>query len=352
MFLNERHRLGERQGKRLKKQSLSSNDLVVGNMCGSRKWNYPALFGALLYATTSGSLILFNKKLLTTYHFPSFLVISCAQMLTTILTIVLLQPFFHLATSLSITHQSLQQIFPLPLFFLLNVISGIGAIKSVNVPMFTVLRRLGLLFTMMAEYLIVGILPDQFSIVALIVMVMGAAVAATDDLSFDMIGYILIFFNNIATAGNGVFIKKKVSLQKMSKCDIVYLNTIFSLPLACILLICLDDMCEIQKFFKTADTSFFFTFFLSCIFSTMLNFSYVFIVHSTSALTTCIIGCLKNIIVTYLGMVVSLDYKYSTLNFIGIHISILGAIIYINRALFKKDPTTTTTSTSTQRQIV
>jgi hypothetical protein len=119
--------------------------------------------------------------------------------------------------------------------------------RSLNLPMFTALRRFSIFMTMLAEYYVLGSKAPVPVIISVVMMVGGALFAALFDLSFDFtgfaffryifeadcviyrfIGYLLVFMNNVFTAINGVWMKRASISGRCSKIGVLYYNSLFS----------------------------------------------------------------------------------------------------------------------------
>uniref|UniRef100_A0AAQ5XHX4 Sugar phosphate transporter domain-containing protein n=1 Tax=Amphiprion ocellaris TaxID=80972 RepID=A0AAQ5XHX4_AMPOC len=167
---------------------------------------------ALFYAGSSFLITVVNKTVLTSFRFPSYLCLGIGQMITTI--VVLYVAKMSKAVQFQDFDRSiLLKIFPLPLLYVGNHITGLASTKKLSLPMFTVLRKFTILMTMVLE---VHILRKTFSkglICSVGAIVFGAMVAASSDLAFDVEAYTFILLNDAFTAASGVYTKKKLGVE-------------------------------------------------------------------------------------------------------------------------------------------
>lgn len=185
------------------------------------------IFSAIFYGISSVLVIFTNKWLLTEFHFPYFKFVATVQFFTTSLILFILA----LMKKVDIpwpSYSIIREILPISLMFLGNVLCGLGSSNALNIPMFTALRRFSILMTMCGEWFLLGDKPATTVLVSVGLMVGGAMLAAMYDLAFDAAGYTMVFFNNIFTAMNGVWMKKASLSGKCGKMGVLFYNSLFS----------------------------------------------------------------------------------------------------------------------------
>ncbi|KAG7488904.1 hypothetical protein JOB18_000923 [Solea senegalensis] len=333
---------------------------------------------AVFYAGCSLLITVVNKTVLTSFRFPSYMCLGIGQMITTIVVlyaakrckIVQFQDF---------DKSILIKMFPLPLLYVGNHITGLGGTKKLSLPMFTVLRKFTILMTMILEvYILRKTFPNQL-VCSVVTIVFGAMVAASSDLAFDIEGYTFILLNDAFTAAGNVYTKKKVGNEGLGKYDVIFYNAlIIVIPtilasaftgdlhkvnavkdilriyrLLYFLFDCLTCFyLQAAEFENWSNVTFIFCFALSCFmgyvtvissnsyitisqslkviffFRFVLMYSIVLCSYYNSALTTTVVGAVKNVAVAYIGMFVGGDYLFSWTNFIGLSICMSGGLLY------------------------
>lgn len=283
---------------------------------------------ALFYGISSFMITVTNKTVLTYYHFPSFLVLSLGQMLAGIVVLFTCRKL-KLVSFQNLTRDTPRKIFPLPLIYLGNMMFGLGGTQALSLPMFAALRRFSILMTMLLELKILGLRPSFPVQISVYSMIGGALIAASDDLSFNVEGYTYVMITNTLTALNGVMVKKKLDSLDMGKFGLMFYNSLFMFLPALVGTWAMGDLHRsFVEFNEWSNPMFVLQFTLSCVMGFVLSYSTILCTQHNSALTTTIVGCLKNICVTYLGMFIGGDYVFSWLNCIGINISVVGSLLY------------------------
>ena len=202
-----------------------------------------------------------------------------------------------------------------------------------------------LIFLLIGEFYILKVKPSTPVQMSVYLMILGSIVAASNDLAFNLRGYVYVLLNDFFTAGNGVLMKKKLESKDLGKYGVMYYNSLFMLTPAIVFAWQTGDLQRVsgsnnskylEKILKICSAEFegwsdpmlCSQFLLSCVFGFILIYSTVLCTAYNSALTTTIIGCLKNILITYMGMFIGGDYQYSFINFLGLNISVIGSLVY------------------------
>jgi len=292
---------------------------------------------ALFYAMCSFLILVINKIVLTVYRFPSFHLLGLGQMVATIL-ILFLAKSLNIVNYPSLSRSTAKKVFPLPFFYIGNLIFGLGGTKKLSLPMFTVIRRFTILMTLIGEYFILKVTRSKSIIASVLAMIIGALIAASNDLAFDAQGYAFVLSNDFFTAANGVYMKKKLDSRELGKYGLLFYNSLFMLVPILIISFAFGEFDKVLEYEFLFDFGFLSSYLLSCIMGFLLMYSTMLCTSYNSALTTTIVGCLKNIVVTYIGMYIGGDYIFSITNFIGLNISMFAAIIYSYITLQQSKP--------------
>ncbi|XP_023559773.1 UDP-N-acetylglucosamine/UDP-glucose/GDP-mannose transporter isoform X2 [Octodon degus] len=251
------------------------------------------LLSALLYGGCSLLLVLLNKALLTAYGFPSPVFLGIGQMATTIMILYVakLNKIIHFP---DFDKRIPVKLFPLPLLYIGNHLSGLWSTSKLSLPMFTVLRKFTIPLTLLLETVILRKQHSLDIVVSVFAIVFGAIVAAGSDLAFNLEGYIFVFLNDIFTAANGVYTKQKMDPKELGKYGVLFYNACFMVIPTFLISVSTGDLQQAIEFHEWKNILFILQFLLSCLLGFLLMFATVLCSHYNSALTTAVVGAIKN----------------------------------------------------------
>ncbi|KAH9623555.1 hypothetical protein KSS87_001457, partial [Heliosperma pusillum] len=291
-------------------------------------------YAALSYMSCAVLLVMFNKAALSSYHFPSANVITLFQMTSSCSFLYAMRRWKVISFTAAEASSAIDNpvtlvplktlLYTLPLAFaylmymtMFNVspskLVTMESVRGVNVPMYTTLRRTTVVFTMVIEYFLAKQKYSSPIVGSVGLIVLGALVAGSRDLSFDAYGYGVVFLANITTA--------------------IYLATIARIGFLCgpILLFWTyvrGDLEMMVNFPDLRSPGFLVVLLFSCVLAFFLNYSIFLNTTLNSALTQTICGNLKDFVTIGLGWAIFGGLPFDLLNVIGQLLGFLGSGLY------------------------
>ena len=184
------------------------------------------LMTGLFYSLTSLIIVILNKIVLTTYKFPSFKVLGLGQITSSIVVLAIARAS-GVVNFPKLGWDTFWSVWPLPLTYICDMLFGLGGTQHLSLPMLTVLRHGSILFTMIAEYVVLGVRANLQVQLSVYLMILGGAIAASNDLSFHLVGYIYVMVNNLSTAAGGVYMKKRLEAKDLGKIRILGVHCLY-----------------------------------------------------------------------------------------------------------------------------
>jgi drug/metabolite transporter (DMT)-like permease len=269
----------------------------------------------LLYMTSSFMIVIFNKIILTQYHFPSvpFLML-CQSIVSSV--------FFWT----KLKQKANRELILVCLLNVANVFFGLNAAGTLNIAMFTALRRISIMMTLIAQWWFLSKKSTKPVVITVGVMVFGSFVAASDDLTFDLLGYTFAMTNNLLTAA--AQIASKYAFDKgWQKETILFYSSLTSVVLSGMK--CYDF--DLNTFHDWDQTGFQMAFVFSIALGILLNFGASWVIEKNDALTLAVAGSTKSAV---MGLMVCFGlfdptYMFTWVNFIGLQISTIGSFAYV-----------------------
>ncbi|KAM1119498.1 hypothetical protein TB1_042921 [Malus domestica] len=267
-------------------------------------------------------LVMFNKAALSSYKFPSANVITLFQMICSCGFLYTLRRWNMISFTVGA--------------YLMYMLASMESVRGVNVPMYTTLRRTTVVFTMVMEYILAGQRYTSPIVRSVGVIVLGAFVAGSRDLSFDAYGYGVVFLSNITTAVYLATIARIGKSSGLNSFGLMWCNGFICGPVLLFLTFIRGDLKATIDFPYLLSPGFMAVLLCSCILAFFLNYSIFLNTTLNSALTQTICGNLKDFFTIGLGWMLFGGLPFDILNVIGQFLGFLGSGLYAYYKLIGK----------------
>ncbi|KAG2483882.1 hypothetical protein HYH03_017276 [Edaphochlamys debaryana] len=302
-----------------------------GSRGGLYQWalGFIGIGSAILYGTVAVSMNFVNKASMQMLPLP-----NCVMVLQMAATAALLHPLLtagYLDFPRFSWHKC-RRLFWITALYTANVGFALFGLKTLNIPMYNVLKRLTPMIILVVKAVIRRRLPPLQISLSVLLVVAGCVVAGIGDLSFDLWGYLFALMSCLVQAGYLLLVEFQGD-EGVGTTELLYYNALTSLPFLLAVVGATGEAGALRGAYAAALAAHGFgalwgTLLSAALMGCLLNYALFLCTVNNSALTTTIVGVIKGVVAVFLGFFLLGGVRFNAVNVAGIALNTLGAIWY------------------------
>jgi solute carrier family 35 len=281
-----------------------------------------------LYGCTSVSITFFNKAVFSVYAFNY----PCTVTLLQIVVCLFFLRAAHAAKRITlpaVTKEMARVVYPLTLCWWTYVVSGLIALRYLNVPMFSTLRKFTALLVLVGERVVLKRTAPTPVWAAISVMVSGGVLAGFTDLTMSIPGYVFVAICCFATAMYLILIVRVGAASGLDTFGLLYYNNVLSVPLMLgYLVFCTTELQGVVSYPRLGELQFWAFLLVSASQATLLNIAIFMCTKVNSPLATTVTGQAKDLVTVSVGLFLFGDVKITVPNLCGLALALIGSMLY------------------------
>jgi solute carrier family 35 len=278
-----------------------------------------SVFYSAFYCIASLCMVAVNKAVVSNYKFSFTCFLLLLQSTATLVIAQCLgsRPKFSLLLA--------KKLLPLSLIYLANVTVGLIAVRLLSIPVYTVIKRLTPLPTLILDYVLRSKVQSKLAILGVFMLVLGPIFLAQGDLDFDMVGYLV----GLGAVGMQAFFLIAVSWSTdsgTSELSLSWYNSLLTIPPLAIAVIFFEE--DAFRHHSWAEYGFIPILVLFAVLGAIFLFSTILLTSRCSALSLTVVGQVKGLLQIYMGFLWFGEVRLQKEGFLGIALSTAGAAVY------------------------
>jgi len=289
-----------------------------------------SIFSCLLYGSVSVAMTFINK-----YTLQLFPLSNCVVALQMLASGIIIQGL--LATGTldfpRFSWAKARQLSWVTILYTANTVFSLISLKTLNIPMYNVLKRLTPMMILVLKAFWKGKWPPSSITASVVVLVSGCVIAGAGDLGFDLYGYMMALLSCAMQAVYFLIVETQGEDCKVGSSEMLYYNSVCSLPMLLGIVLVSGEasafpVAYLEGIEKVGTVTLCTTVLCCALAGMLLNYSQFLCTTTNSALTTTIVGVGKGIVSVLLGFFLLGGVVFNWLNVSGITLNTVGMLWY------------------------